>query len=212
MEKPETASAKKTISIDGDFSDWVDVLPDFRASKGNVRHRDGYGYFDPDSPTHQPLHYTNDTGRNDLVGARVAHDANHVYFMVETARALTSHTDENWMHLFIDADRKKTSGWEGYDFLIGGYGSDGKAVLGRSSGGWKWKKVGTVDYKVAGSKMEIAIPLALLGWPVERPLDLEFKWSDNSAGSGEIMEFYTQGDVAPGGRFNYHYRAPDTNP
>jgi hypothetical protein len=212
MEKPGMASGNKTISIDGDFADWADVKPGFKASRGNARHRDGYGYFDPDSPTRQPLHYTNDTGRNDIIGAKVAHDEAFVYFLVETADGLTSHTDENWMHLFIDADRKKTSGWEGYDFLVGGYGTDGKAVLGRSSGGWTWKKVGQVDYKITGSKMEIAVPLALLGWSDGRPLDLEFKWADNSVGSGEIMEFYTQGDVAPSGRFNYCYHVLVTSP
>lgn len=207
MKEPATASPGKTIIIDGAFEEWDDVRPEFLASRGNTTHRNGYGYFDPARADRQPLHYTNDTGRNDLVGAKVTHDAEYLYFMVETAAELTSHTDERWMHLLIDADRKKTSGWEGYDFLVGQYGTDGKVALGRSSGDWKWEMVGLVDYKTAGSRMEIAIPLAFLGWPEGRSFDLEFKWVDNADGTGDIMEFYTKGDVAPSGRFNYRYQA-----
>jgi len=39
-------------------------------------------------------------------------------------------------------------------------------------------------------------------------VDFELNWTDNVPTSGDIMDFYTQGDVAPTGRFNYHYRAP----
>jgi hypothetical protein len=36
-------------------------------------------------------------------------------------------------------------------------------------------------------------------------VDIEFKWSDNMQSEGDIMDFYINGDVAPGGRFNYVY-------
>lgn len=62
-------------------------------------HRDHYGYCD--------RYYTNNTGRNDIVGAKVARDADNVYFYVETADKLTPATDRNWMMLFIDVDRDK---------------------------------------------------------------------------------------------------------
>ena len=206
LEKPEAASAQKTIAIDGKFSDWADVKPGFKASRGNTRHRDGYGYFDPDGPPRQPLHYTNNTGRNDIIGAKVARDDGFIYFLVETAAPLTSHVDKKWMNLFIDADHNKETGWEGYDFIIAQYGEDGKVVLGKSSKDWKWSKVGLVDYKMAGSKMEIAVPRTLLNLTTGEPLDLEFKWIDNVDPSNGIMQFYLDGDVAPSGRFNYRYR------
>jgi hypothetical protein len=56
--------------------------------------------------------------------------------------------------------------------------------------------------------MELRIPRALLGLPAKNPLDFEFKWTDNVPASGDILDFYVYGDVAPGGRFNYHYLAP----
>ncbi len=206
MEKPEAASAEKTMAIDGKFSDWAGVKPRFKASKGNTRHRDGYGYFDPDGPPRQPLHYINNSGRNDIVGAKVARDEKTVCFYVETAEPLTKCTDEKWMQLLIDVDRNKATGWDGYDFVIGSYGVDGKAVLGKSSGDWNWVEAGRVEFKVAGSKMEMAVPRVLLNLPNAQPIDLEFKWMDNVDPSNDIMEFYINGDTAPSGRFNYCYR------
>jgi len=34
---------------------------------------------------------------------------------------------------------------------------------------------------------------------------INFKWSDNMQNEGDIMDFYVNGDVAPGGRFKYQY-------
>ncbi len=56
--------------------------------------------------------------------------------------------------------------------------------------------------------MELRVPRSLLGLPSNSPLDFEFKWTDNALGSGDILDFYLHGDVAPGGRFNYRYQAP----
>ena len=52
--------------------------------------------------------------------------------------------------------------------------------------------------------MMLRIPRKLLGMEGKR-VDLEFKWSDNMQDEGNLMDFYVNGDVAPGGRFNYVY-------
>jgi hypothetical protein len=36
-------------------------------------------------------------------------------------------------------------------------------------------------------------------------VNIEFKWNDNMQDDGNIMDFYVNGDTAPGGRFNYVY-------
>ena len=205
MRKPEASSGRKSIAVDGKFLDWADVKPHFKANRGNVGHRDGFGYIDMESPTREHLHYTNTSGRNDLVGAKVTRDKNNLYFLIETAAPLAHSSDNNWMNLFIDTDRNKNTGWEGYDLIIAQYGEDGKVVVGKSSKAWKWKKVGLVDYKVAGTQMELAIPFKLLGLSRGRAVDLEFKWTDNVDPSTDVMQFYLDGDVAPLGRFNYRY-------
>lgn len=203
MTAPQAVSAPTTIAIDGDFTDWPEVTPVFTASKGNVRNRDGRGYLDPQSG--QPLRYTNDTARNDIVAARVARDADAIYFLVETAGPLSPPTDPNWMQLLIDRDRDKKTGWEGYDFMVDRYASDGKAILSSSSGTWDWKEMGKVNYHLAGKRMEIAIPRHLLGLESNDPIDLQFKWLDSPGPPGDIMNVYLNGETAPSGRFNFHY-------
>jgi hypothetical protein len=210
MEPPPAVSAPKTIAIDGTFSDWDDVAPRFSASRGNVQMRDGYGYKDPS--TGLPLHYTNNTARNDIIGAKLARDGFTIYFYVETATNLTSHTDLNWMQLLIDTDRNKATGWEGYDLMVDRYAEDGKAMLSTSSGSWSWTDLSEVDYRVAGTGMEIAIPRVLLGLPSGQPLELEFKWLDSPTFYGDIMSVYTDGEAAPSGRFNFHYRETSATP
>ena len=157
------------------------------------------------SPGHADMFYTNTTGRNDIVDAKVARDRRYVYFYVETAENLTPESDPNWMMLFIDTDRDKSTGWAGYDFVLNDESPEqGQCVLSRSVGSeWGWERVGTVDYAVDGNRMEIRIPRSLL--KLDGALNFEFKWSDNMQEEGNIMDFYVNGDAAPGGRFNFVY-------
>ena len=113
------------------------------------------------------------------------------------------------MCLFIDVDRDKSSGWQGYDFVLNRISPDGKkAVLERNQGnGWSWQKAADVEYAVKGNQMEIKIKKKLLDIEGDT-VDLEFKWSDNMQEEGNIMDFYVNGDVAPSGRFNFVYTTP----
>ena len=194
---PQKVSSPRTLRI-GRFDGWETVTPDFRHYRGNTMHRAHKGHAD--------TYYTNSTGRNDIVGAKVARDRRNVYFYVETDAPITSCADRRWMRLFIDIDRDKSTGWEGYDFVLN-YESPrgGKALLSRQRGsGWAWEPAGEVAYAVDGNRMEVRIPRKLLG--AADPLDFEFKWSDNMQQEGDILDFYCNGDAAPGGRFNFVYR------
>lgn len=66
-----------------------------------------------------------------------------------------------------------------------------------------WLKEGEVDYAVNRNKMEIRVPISMLG--LKKDLDFEFKWSDNMQKANDVMDFWLNGDVAPAGRFNYIY-------
>ena len=197
MNAPEKASAPKTVKI-GKADGWDDVAPYFASYKGNTMHRDHRGRYDQ--------YYTNNTGRNDIVGAKVARDADNVYFYVETADKLTPATDRNWMMLFIDVDRDKTTGWNGYDFIVNRTSPHGKkAVIEKNVGGrWEWEAVGESKFAVNGNKLELAIAKQLMNLTGD-DVDIEFKWNDNMQENGNIMDFYVNGDTAPGGRFNYVY-------
>lgn len=196
ISKPEPASAPKTIKL-GEKGSWEDVQPYYSTYKGNTKPRDCAGRYN--------TYYKNTTGRNDIVGAKVTHDDKYIYFYVETADKLTSSKDPNWMMLFIDTDRDKKTGWNGYDYVINRTSPDGKNVVIEKSreGKWIWDTVGKGKFVVRGNVLEIAVEKNLFG--LNPTIDIEFKWSDNMQDEGNIMDFYVNGDVAPGGRFNFVY-------
>ncbi len=186
------------IRIDGDMADWATVALQFDAHRGNTKHREEQGWGD--------LYYRNTTGRNDIIGTKATFDENYVYFLVETAAPLTAADGPAWMNLLIDVDRDQSTGWEGYDFIVNRViPRNGKAVLERHKRGWKWKRAGAVEFAVAGNQLELRIDRNVLG--ITGEVDIEFKWTDNVPQSGDILDFYQYGDVAPLGRFNYYLKA-----
>ncbi len=197
--EPRPAGPKKTIRIGGGFDEWKSVKPEYRDDFGDTMHRDHPGYDNVGR-------YTNTTGRNDLVLMKVAHDMKNIYFYAQTAGPITPHTDPRWMMLFINADRDRNTGWEGYNFVVNRRVIDGDTTtlmrLSRRGGGIH---VTNVTYACSGNQIELAIPRKALGLDdVRKPLDFEFKWADNMQ-SDDVMEFTVNGDAAPNGRFNYRY-------
>jgi len=199
MEQLAKVSAPKTIHL-GKAAEWDNVLPEYKHYAGNTMHRDHRGRYSE--------YYTNSTGRNDIVEAKVARDANHIFFYVKTAEKLSPSTDRNWMMLFIDADRDKNTGWNGYEYMINRQNpKGGKVIVERNIGGhWEWEVIGEMPYTVKNDRLEIAVSRQLLGIKATA-IDMEFKWNDNMQEIGNIMDFYVNGDSAPGGRFNFIYKA-----
>ncbi len=196
-----TASGETTIDLTAGFSQWENVGPEFFGFKGGVETRDAY-------LRHGKTPVKNETGRNDIILSKVARDAENLYFYVQTAEDLTPHTDESWMRLFINTDRKYKTGWEGYDFILNRVSpTENKAVLEKWNGkyvtDWKFEKVADVDYTYSGNEMMIKIPKSVLG--VGEKVDIEFKWNDNMQLQGDIMDFYVNGDTAPISRYAYRY-------
>ena len=196
VRKPPAAGPPKTIRIDGDFGQWRDVRPEFLDDVGDTAHRDFIGY-------NNVQQYVNDTGRNDLILMKVSRDAKNLYFYARTKDPITPHTDPRWMRLFIHTG-SKGPGWNGYDFIVNRRSPEpGRTVLERSVGGWKWKAVASVPYRVQGCELMLSIPRSALGLSSGR-ITIDFKWADNTK-DDDIMSFTTDGDAAPNGRFNYHY-------
>jgi hypothetical protein len=197
MIAPLKASKPKTIKIGSDVAQWADVKPYFTHYKGSTPHRDHRGRGN--------TYYTNISGRNDIVGAKVARDNEMLYFRVETAEKLTPSSDRNWMMLLIDIDRDKSTGWNGYDFLINRLSPHkNRVIIEQNVGGrWEWCEVARANCAIGEATLEIEVPRSVLG--EERVVNFEFKWNDNMQENGNIMDFYVNGDTAPGGRFNYLY-------
>jgi hypothetical protein len=198
MSPPEKISDPITIKI-GKADSWVGVYPYFKHYKGNTMHRNHEGRCDQ--------YYINNSGRNDIIGAKVARDGQKIYFYVETAEKLSPSTDRNWMMLLIDIDRDKSTGWQGYDYIVNRVNPrGGKVVVERNVGNrWEWKTIAETKFGVNGNKLELEIPRNVLNLDQGSLIDIEFKWNDNMQEIGNIMDFYVNGDTAPGGRFNFVY-------
>lgn len=195
--RPLPAVHSHPIQIDGRFEDWSGVEPEFRDDIGDPVHRGHPGWG-------KSGRYVNQSGRNDIVAAKVSADAVNVYFYVRTREALTPGTDPNWMLLFIDADRNPTNGWLGYDFVVNRTGvNPGSTTLERHQGeGYCWGSPVKITSRTVGNELELAIPRAALGL-TRLPATLDFKWADNIPQTGDWSDFTLYGDAAPNDRFNY---------
>ncbi len=195
------SNGPRKITIDGSFGDWSAVQPEYRDDPFDTAQRDHPGWA-------EGSRLTNNTGRNDIVLAKVGYDAKSIYFYVRTREPITPYTDPNWMTLLIDTDRSRATGWEGYDLVVNRtVRGPERSVLERNLGGWRWGPITEIGYRVAGCEMELSVPRTALGGAgLHKPLRFDFKWADNCTGDGDIMRFITDGDVAPSGRFCYSFR------
>lgn len=193
---------RKAINITGGFEQWADIPVTYTDPTGDTLYRnsDGFG----------GSHYTNQTGRNDILEAKMTADTQNLYVYVKTAESITKFdTDSSWMQLYLNTDRKD-SGWYGYDFIINHTAKDSftttVAQYNGRNGAYGFEDVGEVTYRVKDNEMMIAIPLSLIGIEGYLELDLEFKWADSRSVYDEMEDFYCNGDAAPLGRMNYIFR------
>jgi hypothetical protein len=193
-------SAVDPIAIDGEMSDWAGVKALYGDDKGDTAHRDHFGWGNVGR-------LTNTTGRNDIVETKVATDGTRLSFYVKTANSITPHDDRDWMRLFIrTAAADKAASWEGFDFVVNRtVGGAEQTSLEKSAGGWEWKPVARIEYRVRENEMELSIPLASLGITTPKEFTVDFKWIDNAASDGDIQTCLRDGDSAPNGRFRYRF-------
>ena len=173
------ASPPKTIRLDGPLSQWNDVSPQYRDEIGDTMHRDWPGW--------GSLRYRDDSGRNDIVSAKVARDSTRLTFQVRAAASLTPKGDSDWMLLYLDTDRNAATGWHGYEFRV----AAGRLERWRNG----WKGVASVPMRVAGDELLLSVPRKPIG------ATFDFKWADACGDDG----IFIRGDAAPPRRFNYRY-------
>lgn len=189
----------KTISLQGDFTQWDDVTPEFCDEPGDV-------FYTSSSQSAACLRRPS----NDIICAKVTKDADSLYFYVEvTGDSLvqpTSMGEESWMNLLLNTNLKYNDGWEGYDYMVSRVKDAPSMQLYRydvttSS----WEPVAPVSY-CQGSHQ---LMLSLSKHDVEAfgDCDIDFKWVDNTVWcTPEILHFLRDGEAAPNGRFNYRYK------
>lgn len=194
--KPE-CDANKTIDITKSASQWDSVLPSYNHYTGSTRDRNHAGW--------KGTYYENHTMRNDFVSSKIAYDSDNIYFLVKTVDDITPSSDNAWMRLFIDTDTTGISdNWESFEYVINRNSPDGNSVtVEKSVGGWNFEQVGVGEYNVNGNVMQIKVPRSAIGLDKTDDVKFNFKWSDNMQTDGDVMDFYQNGDVAPGGRFTF---------
>ena len=180
---------------------WADVAPAFADDAGDTLPRDFDGA--------GGLHYRDRSGRNDLVSLKVARDAENVYFHARTRQPLTPSSDPDWMWLLIDIDRDPRTGWEGYDFIVNRKDRRRRDHMAREERrrlALEARREGLLSRQ--RQRASPGDPARIARHPRDRAaLSLDFKWADNLQHPGDVMDFYTGGDVAPEGRFRYRYVA-----
>jgi len=197
VEKPVEAGLPKTIALDGNFNQWKSITATYYDHIGDTSHRNSEGV-DGAGP------YINNTGRNDIEKLKVARDSDNFYFYAEAVESLTPYTGHNWMLLFIDVDTNKTTGWEGYDFVV-----NNKIINENTTTITKLNKDGSlgtsekIPFRMSGNKLMIEIPRKFIARSGKATFD--FHWADNIKKIGDIKEFFLSEDSAPDRRANYRY-------
>ena len=201
-----TPGENVTIDLNAGTDQWKTVEPYYAAYIGNTFDRDCTGYGD--------TKYTETSGRNDIIGAQIARDGEFVYFLVECKDNITPYTDSLWMNLYLDTDQSK-QGWNTFEFVLNKTAASEKTLVlekfTADNDYSKTEKVADVEYKVDGRYMTVKIAKADLGLSGS-DYTINFAWTDNvhdegdyTKFSGDILDFYLSGDVAPGGRFKYSF-------
>ncbi|NLD61624.1 hypothetical protein GX645_04145 [Candidatus Sumerlaeota bacterium] len=202
---PETVkqNERKTIDLNGSFDQWDSVAVAYNDFMGDTMPRNAQGW------GNRTL--TNNTGRNDIALAKVAHDLQNLYFYVETTGTITTpDSASSWMQLFLDTD-ENNQGWYGYDYIANyQWKSAGKTTLAKATSldnAYQFIVVADLDYKIQDNKMMIKVPLEQLGLANATTLKFEFKWGDSTSTLDTMEKMYTDGDTAPIGRLNFSFVA-----
>lgn len=192
--RPIPPVESKPINIDGKFDDWRDVVPEFRDTVGDPVHRDHRGWG-------KGTRYVNQSGRHDLVEAKVSLDPGNVSFYL---RAADEFAHPDGILLFLDVDHGAKTGWLGYDFVVNRRTvGPTRTTLERNVGGrYEWGSPVEIPLGVSDRSLELSIPRTALGL-ADLPSAIDFKWADNLGQTGDWSDFTLNGDAAPNDRFNY---------
>jgi hypothetical protein len=189
-------TAKKTVDIFGDISQWSGIESVYKdtALESIARNHKSAG--------DASLIYTQDAARNDIRKVTVARDDDNFYFLIECAADITGE-GEGFMNLFIGTGDVAQKGWEGYEYVINRSISGNESDIIKLNSDFTGDKVGTAKVNVSGKYMQIAVPRAAIG--SEGSDNIYFKVADNIENPSDIMDYYVSGKSFPLGRLSYRY-------
>ena len=185
-----------TVDIQGAWSQWDSVTAVYRDQTGETGARDTgvYGQYSLVDANN----YISAAASNDIATMKVTRDSENFYFYVDCVGDITV-TNDSHMVLFIKSGLEATSSWKGYDYLFESHSSS----LKRCGRDGIWEAVSSVELRLEGNQLMLKIPAASLGYTSTDLVDLQFKWADSWISDNGLWSFYTDGECAPYGRFNY---------
>ena len=134
--------------MDGEFSQWNDVLPDYIDEPGDA-------YYTSDNQHSESRVRTT----NDFVRMKVTKDKENMFFYAEVNDSLildaTSAGLEKWMSLLLNTDIDYQTGWEGYDYMVSLNPNSNKILLYKYNQGDTpdWTEIEEIEYTREGNKI-----------------------------------------------------------
>lgn len=194
-------SRRYYITIDGSFSDWLQVTSCYADDKADIQWRNATQY------GRNALSLVNQTGRNDLYKSKVATDGTNLFFYVDALSNLQDYTQE-WTGLNLLIKASGTTNWEGFNYIVRPTSATTAMLFTCSGiGALAVSQKTSVSISVSGNAMELSIPLSTLGISNPSSFSVDFKWVDNVnlSNAEGIQQCMRDGDSAPNGRFCYRY-------
>lgn len=185
-----------TIDVKEDFSQWDDVEWYYQDYVDDTNPRDAIGY--------GGIHYTDNSGRNDIATIKVANDKENLYAYVQTVDDIIGMGEEHCLSMFISTGNNESPTWYGYDYVVSRVPASVDKLVVEKHTENGWTKIDEVAYLMEENKLQFEIPLATLGLQSDN-ISIQFKVADNYQDEEGIYSFYLHGDAAPYGRLNYVY-------
>ncbi len=197
------ASAEITGDALSDMTLWASAEPTFYNYYGDYE-RDATGYRNYDTNEHYV--YKTEV-KNSISEVKVLRSADSFYFNILCENDAVDY-DNGFMHIYINADRNANTGWEGYDYAVN---VSGKGKVSAFNGKeFSLTDLGDAEIKISGKNVYIKVVKSLIA--ETGTAEFEFKVTDNILCGGDLLLFYTEGNSAPVGRFNYLYtEIPETS-
>jgi hypothetical protein len=158
---------------------------------------------------------TNKTNRNDIVKSEMIDDGEYLYLRVTTKDDIIIDDEkENNLNVLFRVQGSGAASWNGFQYLLNRKLKQGatRTSLERLSqeGQYEWGGEKEVECAITGKTFFAKIPLEALGVKGKKDFTIDFKVADGISNSGDIMQYYVDGDVAPIGRLAYRYHAGES--
>ena len=179
------------------LADWNDIKPAYIDYIGETKPRNH-----PGAQLKPVVIYTNNTGHNDFHILKTVHDDDYLFFYAETVDPVKIAKDDDRLRLYIDFDKNWETGWNGYDYRI----VNGDKLQKYDNNRWLYVK--KINSTIEGNKIVISVLRKEIG--IGENINIEYKWVDNMQNE-DPLDWYINGDCAPGARFNCVYITEKTN-